>query len=309
MENENLEQVQANQVENADETQTTEVTEQVQQSEPVDTVENAEIPAETDVTSKDAEEQAPTTKQKVKKDKKPKEKKKQDDFSQYEGLSDDEIYAKIQTDKLLRKKKHTRIATLVGLCVAFALAVVIVILAAVPVSLVPSCIKNGYTWVTLYPGNTNATTLDDDDDLYKDFKKVYDKAFSQSYLSAMFDGSLFSYDIDEGLDKPESIIGSGGSLMENNQYFVRLRYTEDQTLTNQNGKSYKSKYRNSTWNGELTFTEAYLEVNETEGFQDTKVYVVTSYPDSEGNETEYVVTITIKANTSAIYKAWEDLTK
>ena len=46
-------------------------------------------------------------------------------------LTDDEKYAKIQTEKLLKRKKTRRIATFCGMCVALVIALVLIILAAV----------------------------------------------------------------------------------------------------------------------------------------------------------------------------------
>ena len=69
-------------------------------------------------------------------------------------LSDDELYTQIQTEKLLKKKKKKKIITLVSLCFAFVLAVCLIVLAAVPVNLMPKCIMNGYSTIRLYKGNS-----------------------------------------------------------------------------------------------------------------------------------------------------------
>lgn len=251
-------------------------------------------------------------KQKVKKEKS--KKKTEEDMSQYEGLSDDELYAKIQTQKLLKRKQQKRTATLIGMCFAFVLALVVIILAAVPVSLKPNCMEKGFYSVALYPGTTaSGGSFYEGEDKYKQFIKAYDKAFSQPYIAAIFSGSLFSYDIEENMATVSSVIGPGGSLVQNNQYYVRLRYAEEQKLTNRNGKLYKSRLSNSTWDGKLTFTEVYFEVSQKAGIQETKVYVVANgYPVKNGDTTTIesrIITITVKADTHAIYNVWDDLTK
>lgn len=251
-------------------------------------------------------------KQKVKKEKS--KKKTEEDISQYEGLSDDELYAKIQTQKLLKRKQQKRTATLIGMCFVFVLALVVIILAAVPVSLKPNCMEKGFYSVALYPGTTTQCWgFDEGSDDYKQFIKAYDKAFSQPYIAAIFSGSLFSYDIEENMATVSSVIGPGGSLNQNNQYYVRLRYAEEQKLTNRNGKLYKSRLSNSTWDGKLTFTEVYFEVSQKAGIQETKVYVVANgYPVKNGDTTTIesrIITITVKADTHAIYNVWADLTK
>lgn len=252
---------------------------------------------------------------------KTKKKSKYEDLSEYEGLSDDELYAKIQTQKLLKKKQNKKIATIIGMGFAFVLAVVIIILAAVPVSLKPRCMVSGFDSVALYPGNTNGVSYTYDEQGYDDFMKVYNKAFSQPYISAIFSGSLFSYSIEETGDSVSSVIGSGGSLIQNNIYFVRLRYAEEQVFTYQNGKIYSSKFYgkdNDEWSGKysggkLYFTDVYFEVSQTDGVKETNVYVVANYPKSSNGEGQNVleqgiIKITVKANTNLIYDAWSDLT-
>ncbi len=307
--------------------------EQTQNTE-VEQVENAEKPAVEEAANVEAnveevqaekteevsmqEEQAKTKdvkekKQKVKKEKS--KKKTEEDMSQYEGLSDDELYAKIQTQKLLKRKQQKRTATLIGMCFAFVLALVVIILAAVPVSLKPNCMEKGFYSVALYPGTTaSGGAFYEGEDKYKQFIKAYDKAFSQPYIAAIFSGSLFSYDIEDNMATVSSVIGPGGSLIQNNQYYVRLRYAEEQKLTNRNGRLYKSIWSNSTWDGKLTFTEVYFEVSQKAGIQETKVYVVANgYPitDKKGTTTieSRIITITVKADTHAIYNVWADLTK
>lgn len=306
--------------------------EQTQNTE-VEQVENAEKPAVEEVADVEAnveevqtekseevsvqEKQAKTkaVKEKKQKVKKEKSKKKTDeDMSQYEGLSDDELYAKIQTQKLLKRKQQKRTATLIGMCFAFVLALVVIILAAVPVSLKPNCMEKGFYSVALYPGTTaSGGAFDEGSDDYKQFIKAYDKAFSQPYIAAIFSGSLFSYDIEDNMETVSSVIGPGGSLNQNNQYYVRLRYAEEQKLTNRNGRLYKSRWSNSTWDGKLTFTEVYFEVSQKAGIQETKVYVVANgYPVKNGDTTTIesrIITITVKADTHAIYNVWDDLTK
>lgn len=252
---------------------------------------------------------------------KTKKKSKYEDLSEFEGLSDDELYAKIQTQKLLKKKQNKKIATIIGMGFAFVLAVVIIILAAVPVSLKPRCMVSGFDSVALYPGNTNGVSYTYDEQGYDDFMKVYNKAFSQPYISAIFSGSLFSYSIEETGDSVSSVIGSGGSLIQNNIYFVRLRYAEEQVFTYQNGKIYSSKFYgkdNDEWSGKysggkLYFTDVYFEVSQTDGVKETNVYVVANYPKSSNGEGQNVleqgiIKITVKANTNLIYDAWSDLT-
>ena len=244
-------------------------------------------------------------------DKVAKSKKKKDEAKVEEdlsNLSDDELYAKIQTEKLLRRKKNKRIATIVGLCVTFVLVVALIVLAAVPVSLKPRCMGNDFISATIYPGTTlSGDAYNDGDENFDKFLKYYNKSFDQSCISAIFDGGLFSYEIEEKRDNVPTL----AELTSNNTYVVRLRYAENKKITYQNGKSYISKYSNSYWqNGSLTFNTLYFVVNKTVGFQETTVYVDATYPKIEdkvqtGTE-QKLVKIKVKADTYQIYKAFDE---
>lgn len=240
------------------------------------------------------------------KSKKKKEKVKKEKVEEsYEGLSDDEIYTKLQTEKLLKRKKKKRIITSVAMGVAFAIAVVIIVLATVPVSLKPRCIGDDYTTVRFYNGTSLSgaeASFDADDDRFAQFEEVFDDSFGQSYLTALFSGSLFasSYEPEE---KHQTFQTVANELITNNTYFVRLSYSEPKTLTYQNGRTYISLYANSNFDGVFTFTDIYIAVNNEDGFRDTKVYIPVYYPSEEG---EFAITITVRANTYKIYEVWND---
>ena len=224
----------------------------------------------------------------------------------YEGLSDDEIYTKMQTEKLVQRKKKRKIITAVAMGFAFLLAFVVIILATVPVSLKPNCIDNNYTEVRLYNGGTSidsaAATIikEKEPERFEKFKKVFDKSFAQSCLSGLFSGALFSYDIEE---EHELFSVAMSSLYNSKQKFVGLTYNKARKVTKQSGKVYYSdRYANRNWS--FSFTHAYITVNAESGFKSTKVYIPVSYPDSK--EEEYVIIITVKANTKKIQDAWSD---
>ncbi len=228
-------------------------------------------------------------------------------------LSDDELYAKIQTEKMLRKKKRKRIVTICCLCVAMALAMVIIILGAVPVSLKPYCLRSGFSQIKLY-GSGAVVSYDSDDEGYSTFMKYYNKAFSQTYLSAIFSGSLFSYEITEEATSLDSstLVSTMQGLAGDSNYLVQLIFDEDQVFTYQSGKTYESRYY-SYQNYEITFSQAFIVVNESSGLQSTDIYIVAKYPVFSGKEPTgetklYLITVTVKADTNIIYEAWSELT-
>lgn len=287
-------------------------------------VQNEEVKVESVEENKDNNSNVESLKKNDKKQpkvKKVKEKKKskKEDLSEYEGLSDDELYTKIQTQKLLKKKQNKKIATIIGMGFAFVLAVVIIILAALPVSLKPRCMAGEFVGIKFYPGTATpiAQAPETEEEINK-FMKIFDKSFNQTYISAIFNGSLFSYNIEETLDSPSTVINS--ELVQNNTYYIGLSYAEEQVFTYQNGKAYSSKIYssgNQLWSGKysggkLYFNEVYFEVNNTNKIQETNVYVVVNYPktdDENSNQLEQgIIKVTVKANTYAIYEAWDSLT-
>ena len=232
-------------------------------------------------------------------------------------LTDDEKYAKIQTEKLLKRKKTRRIATFCGMCVALVIALVLIILAAVPVSLNPKCLSGDYWRVYLHRGSDYSVLSENDEKTsqkFAQFTGIYNDAFKQTYLTAIFSGSLFNYQIEEGKEEASSVVGSGGSLVGSGKYFVELNYSSDKTLTTQNGKAYTSRYwANATteWDGTLKFTKVYIVLNEDSGVSDTTIYIVSSVPSSSASSgmRDVLVKITVRADTSKIFKAWDSLTE
>lgn len=247
-------------------------------------------------------------KEKTEKVKKQKENKpKEVEVESFEGLSDDEIYTKIQTEKLLKRKKTKRVATLVSLCVSFALAVCLIVLSVVPVSLKPKCLYDGFSTVTMYSGTSSFTFGENNrHDTYEEFLKLYDDSFAEPYISAIFSGSLFTYDIDELYSQnADTVIDS--ELRQTSKRYFRLSYETDQTFTKQSGGAYISRVANSTFDGILKFKTAYIVVNDEDGFQNTNVYIVANnYPTKSGIES-HVIKVTIRANTNKIYDSWKTL--
>ncbi len=248
----------------------------------------------------EAEKQVEKKKEKVKKVKqeKPQE--------SYEGLSDEEIYTKMQTEQLVERKRKKKIITAVAMGVAFVLAFVIIILATVPISLKPNCIDNSYSEVRLYNGTNidNAVaSFDREDERFGKFKKTLDKSFAQSALSGLFSGAMFAYDIEEN---HQTFSGAMDELTKNNTYFVRLTYQNERKVTKKSGKVYYSdRYASRNWS--FSFTDAYVTVNTDAGFRNTKIYIPVVYPSDE--DELYAIVITVKANTNRIREAWSDFVR
>lgn len=231
-------------------------------------------------------------------------------------LTDDELYAKIETEKLLKRKKHKKITTLCALCFCAALAIVVIFLAAVPANLSPKFIRSSYSTVAFYEGATIKNSYEVTDDKYHEFNKVYKKAFSQTYLTALFGGNLgatapkerYEYKVEDAKSNGLSVVRN---LAENANYFVHLHYNTAQNFTYANGKAYTSGYSTSYWNGQITFNDVFFAASETDGMQITTIYVIGNYPlvknGQQYDTRRSVIEVSVKANTNQIYNAWSSL--
>ena len=255
-------------------------------------------------------------KEKVKKVKVKKEKVKKEKLEpvdEFAGLTDDEIYTKLQTEKLVKRKKNKRIATFVGLCFSLALAVCVIVLAVVPVSMKPGCVNGGFSTVKLHNGryNPESVSYHEGEAGYSQFMDYYNKSFEQSYLEALFNGSFTTVKYEESIEKgmtAADILGTSGELNSNGVVYLEFNFDEEQEL------KYTSGRKNRYWDGQFTYKKAYVVVNTEEGMRATNVYVVVDYPtfDKNGEQTgvvnkgPYVITITVKANTNVVYEAWKN---
>ncbi len=242
---------------------------------------------------------------------------------QEKKLTDDELYAQIQTEKLLKKKKTRKIVTFSGLCIALALAICLIVLAVVPVSLKPRCAVGGFSEVELYHGESIVGRFDDKDlgkDKFDLFLKKYNESFNTTYLSAIFSGSLFSYTIDENLlgAKSDSNVTDEeyenaydlADMVENApEYYAKLKFDSDRKFLRQNGSVFKSKYGSSgNWDGSLTYKYVFVAINQTKASHVT-FYILGKSPQKQSDDKNYhVITVDVKADTSQIYSVWSQFT-
>ena len=112
-------------------------------------------------------------------------------------LSDDELYTKIQTEKLLKSQKAKKISMISILSVVFALAVVIICLASIPLNLKPDFMNLDYVAEVYIDGEPYSGTLSSDvnTEEYNTLRELVDDVFNQTYFSGLFNGSLIGYNI------------------------------------------------------------------------------------------------------------------
>ncbi len=223
-----------------------------------------------------------------------------------EAVVDDDLYAKIETEKLVKEKKRKKITTIVFLSVIFVLAVVIICLASIPLNLKPSYFKTGDYQANVFINGHSVTGAmspsDDESNVdYNELVGVFNSAFQQTYFSALFNGSLSGVTLRENKVTYDNFYSdnlSGGS-------YVRFEFNEAKTLLNASGNVYQSTQNRQA--EPFTFDEAYLLISEEDGVQDASFYVVVRYLNSDGEELtnftgEYVIQIETKANTSVIFE-------
>jgi len=285
------------------ETGVVEATEGQEDTQSVETVSEEEmaetVVEETEPVKEEIKEESPKIEKKRKE-------KKQKVVPDYSGLSDDEIYTKMETERLLRRKKKTRIATLISLCFVFVLSVCVIVFSTVPVGLYPKCVAKDYEMISFYPGTTSSRfAFEDGSKGAKEFDELLDKSFSEVYLTAIFSGKLGEYEIEEKYATNfEDAVSQ--DFVSSNKYYVAFEYAQDKVVLNKNGKKYVSKVSaKDDFDGTLKYKTAYLHVSDKDGFVDTAIYLsINNYPDATKNKT---VKITVRANTYQIYKAWSNL--
>ena len=221
-------------------------------------------------------------------------------------MADDEVYAKLETEKLLRRKKKKTIVASIAMAITFAFVVTFIVLASVPVSLRPYCVNNDFAVVRFSDANGTlfgGVLSKEEESQKKNFEKfvtLFDKSFEQTYISAIFSGSLGGYEINENYN---DFVSAKSTLIAEGKKFVSLEYDAEKTLTYQNGKQYISKYTSNE--GALTFKNAWIEISDKDAFADTNIYLNVTYPNGQAGK---LIVITIKANTYKIFKEWSALT-
>lgn len=221
-------------------------------------------------------------------------------------LTDDELYTKIQTEKLLKNQKIKKISMISVLSVVFALAVVIICLASIPLNLKPSFLDNNYVARVYINGNVYSGTLSSEQNAteYNNLRNLIDDTFNQTYFSGLFNGSLIGYNISE---TPRQTLSSFNSTLQNDNSndYVRFEFSEPQILRNKDGSAYSSRLDRNV--NSFEFDEAYMMLSDEEGSTSITFYFVVKYIRENMTEedinglTEYVISMTTVGDTYEIF--------
>ena len=220
----------------------------------------------------------------------------------------------MKTKKKMTKSKMVAMAVM---GVLGALAIAIILMAIIPknyASGLPSYLfgcsstdSDAPSYVYIYEGSSTAKEVlykDSDAKFYNELMEAFDKSFSQSSLSALFQKEL-SNDIDY------DYIGTNSKTLSNiaseNQYVLGFTYADYQTLT-KNGKDYVCKELSGSSayeDGIVKFKTLWITVNNVEGVSDVNIYVRRILPDSETNYA--IIKISTKGLQSQLSKTVADI--
>lgn len=229
-------------------------------------------------------------------------------------VTDDELYAKIETEKMLKSKRNKNIIMITSLALVLAVVIVVICLATIRVNLKPNFLSDTNYLATVYidgEPETGEMSNSSSSDNFNEFNNLLNESMSQTYFAGLFNGSMFNYSITENRNNTFSNFDS--ETLENASYVI-LEFTEPQTLLNHNGSVYSSRLNSTIIS--FKFNYVYMILNEEEGVQNIDFYVVTRYirTNNDGVEEDiglggvtgdYVIRITTQGDTSALFDRYD----
>ena len=225
-------------------------------------------------------------------------------------VTDDELYAKIETEKMLKSKRNKNIIMITSLALVLAVVIVVICLATIRVNLKPNFLSDTNYRASIYINGepeTGEMSNSSQTENFNEFNKLLDDAMSQTYFAGLFNGSMFNYSITENKNNTHANFES--ETLKDSSYVI-LEFIEPQTLLNHDGSVYSSHINSSVTSFE--FTEVYMMLNEEEGVQNIDFYVVTEYRRTDGEDIglggvtgDYVIRITTQGDTSALFDRYD----
>lgn len=192
------------------------------------------------------------------------------------------------------KKRSTKITAIIVLGIVFALALFIVISSVATVGLSPKFVAKPSV-VYIYKANsTKSGTLTSDNEKYDDFMEYYDKMFTTSFLSALFNGRLSGYQI----STPQTETSTAAITSKFENAYVRFKYDDAITLTYSDGKEYQKETNTSK---KITFKDMYFQISEEDKLQTLEMYVIDFESTQTDGKIQYVK-VSVMANTSEMFE-------
>lgn len=213
-----------------------------------------------------------------------------------------DVLKEINDSYLKSKKKKSIIIFSIISAIVIALSAVIIAFSAMKITTKPTTFAEPTKFTVTT--STDTITIDSAHGKYDEFYKLYEDAFKTSYLTAIFTESLGGYNIVETTDEfygsysTTTKVGSGKSSTLTNDLgsdYIHLYYMEQQTLHDSNGNVYYSNRNSDDY--ELSYYDVYFSLS-----SENKLSELTFYIGTYGYSTPRITTITVKANTYALYQ-------
>ena len=210
------------------------------------------------------------------------------------------------SDEYLRKKRRKKIITLSSiLSVVLILSIAIITLACVNVNLKPFFIEPPSSYTIVIDGSERATLTMTDDE-YNNFTELFEKSMQVNALQALFTGRLGGYRINEGRPSTDSFYTSNTTKADLNSSlvstlgsnYVRMRYSVEQNLFKSNGNYQYSSFDTTK---KLCYIDIVFSLSTENQDSDVTLYFGTYAQSSSQDASAYITTITITANTYALY--------
>lgn len=205
------------------------------------------------------------------------------------------------SDRILNKKKKKRKITLAIIsAVVLIIAIAIITLASIKVDLKPYFIVEPSRYTVVFDGKT-VGNYSQDDEGYQKLNKELKNSFVQPVLTAIFNGQLGGYNINEGslgekfYNDSQAQTGMSSALSSYvGSSYIQLHYGIEQTMFNDDKSVfYSSIYTNKY---ELKYVDIYIPIQESS--ENVTIYFGTY---GEHVQSAYISSITIKVNTAQIY--------
>lgn len=179
------------------------------------------------------------------------------------------------TNKVLRKRKNSMIATIVSLTIVGLLILTTILLAVIPIN-TGVRYESSPDSIHLQLGNEHYYLFKDDEATRDDYNKVWNaylSACNPSVISTIFGGYA-----GRGMTAEHSTLTTPFSSLENDDtaFVVIFYWSERQTMVNANGSTFTYMAGNTEVTTPTTFFKAHFNVTNQNAVQDSRVLLRTA---------------------------------
>ncbi len=207
-------------------------------------------------------------------------------------VMNEKTYAEQIADRQSKKKK---IIIIIAFSLILLLIATVLSLSLIKIDLSPALFAKPDK---IYFNDETSSLYNKQDEVFELVTEEYNNAFKTSIMSAIFEGRLSGYEIEE------NALTSLDEVMQDKTY-ITFKFNEPITLTDSNGYVYYSKFDN---NNTLEIEEIVFEISNLEQLQETKIYCKYNWStnqDESSGVTRYA-SINVKANTKGLFEIYEN---